>query len=207
MALPLIGMGLGLLGQGFRIGQGIKQNSLANKINPVFNQYATSPFAKARFGTASNLFNARMAGASNMEKNISSAQGNALSSIGRNATDASQALALAAASQGTADQAFSDLQTKESMNKYNMLDNLNQAYAQMIGEGDKEYNSKLQKYQMDIEEKNALRQAGMNNIYGGIGDLSSMSFLGSQAGLGFGRGRRSSAGGGIGGLIGSAGRK
>jgi hypothetical protein len=184
---------MGLLGIGTALGgiaavgkfiQGAHQNKLAKKIHPVWEQYKTNPYASQQLGMAQQLFNGRMLGAANQERNIYSNQANFNANVSRNATDGSQALALAAAGQGQADQSFSNLQTQELQNKYGMLSNLNNAYGQMIGEGDKEYNSMLQKYQMDVNEKNALRGAGANNMFGAVSDLSGgliqMGQLGQQ---------------------------
>lgn len=178
--LLLGGMLLGAAGSAFKMAKGFQQDRLANKINPQWKQYQTSPFAKARLGMAKQLYNSRMAGAANAERNILSSQGNQLETIRRGATDGSQLLAAAAGSQGSADQAFSDLQAREADNKYNMLGNLNDAYETMLREGDKEHDSFIDKYRMDVEEKNALRGAAYNNQYGALGDLSSMAIMGSQ---------------------------
>lgn len=171
---PLLAIGAALGGLG-AIGKGIfgaHQNKLANKIKPVWEQYKTNPYASQQLGMAQQLFNSRMFGAQDLQRNIYSNNANFNANIGRNATDSSQALALAAAGQGQTNQALSNLQTQEAQNKYGLLSNLNQAYGQMIGEGDKEYQSMLQKYQMDVAEKNALRGAGANNMFGAMSDLS-----------------------------------
>jgi hypothetical protein len=191
MPLPLlaIGLGAGLLGQAFKFGKGLKQDKLAKKVNPQWKQYMTNPFAKARLGMAQQLFNSRMAGAANQEKNIASSQGNQLEAMRRGATDGAQLLAASAGVQGQADQAFSNLQTKESQNQYAMLGNLNDAYETMLREGDKEHGSLIDKYQMDVQEKNALRSSAMNNQYGAINDFSSMLITGSQLGGGGNSGR------------------
>lgn len=185
MPLPLMAIGAGIsaissLGKAIF---GAKQNKLAKAIKPVWQQYQTNPFAKNQLGLAQQMMGGRMAGAPQLERNIMSAQGNTLSNVNRNATDASQALAYGAAAQGQTDASLGDLQVQEAQNKYSLLNNLNQAYGQMIGEGDKEYNSKLQKYQMDVAEKNALRDSGTKNIFGGVNDLASMSMqLGMMGG-------------------------
>ena len=186
MPLPLmaIGAGIGAIGSIGKMIFGGKQRREAKKIKPVFNQYKVNPFAQQQLGIAQQMFNGRMAGASDMEQNILASQANFNANVGRNATDGSQALALAAAGQGQANQSFQDLQTQESQNKAAMLGNLNNAYGGMINEGDKVYNSMFQKFQMDTNQKNALKNAGAQNIFGGISDLAS---LGVQAGQLFGK--------------------
>lgn len=175
MPLPLlIGAGLGVANAIGRWFSGNKQKKLANKINPVFNQYQASPYAGQRMGLAKQLFAGRMFGAPQLERNIFSNQANTLNNVNKVATDASQALAYGAAAQGQTDDSLTNLQTAEAQNKYQMLGNLNSAYDTMIGEGDKEYSSMLDKYQSDVAQKNALMQAGMNNKYGAVSDLASL---------------------------------
>ncbi len=166
--IPAIATGVSSLVKG---GLGAKQMSLANKINPQWDDSAVNK----RLGMANNLFNARMFGAEALERNIARSQANQLGNIERMATDASQALALAQGSQATADQAFQDLQIKEAQNKYNLLDNLNNAYAA------KNQNMQ-QKFAMETAAKNQLRQAGVGNLYGAITDLASGAIMGQQAG-------------------------
>lgn len=185
--LLVIGAGLGLLGAGGRFLSGNKQVKESKKINPFWQQYQTNPFAKRQLGVAQQLFQGRMPGASLLEKNIFANQANRMYNVNRLATDSSQALALGGQAQEQTNDALSDLQIKEAQNRLSMLDNLNRAYGTMIGEGDKEYQSMLQKYQMDVERKDALRNAGASNKYGAVSDLASMAF--SLAGMnGFGGG-------------------
>lgn len=177
MPIPLlmgIGAGLGVANSIGRFIGGIKQTKEAKKINPVFNQYQTNPYAQQQLGLAQQMFNGRMAGASQMQNNLFSNQGNTLDAIGRTATDGSQALAAIAGAQGQTDQSISDLQTMEAQNKYSMLGNLNAAYGSMINEGDKGYESMFQKYQMDAQRKDALANAGAQNKYGAVSDVASM---------------------------------
>ena len=163
--------GIGAIGKAIF---GIGQNHKANQIHPEWHQYETSPYAKQQLGLAQQLFNGRMAGAGNLENNIAASQANFTNSIDRNATDSAQALALASAGQATANQGYNDLQTKELQNKYGLLNNLNAGYDAMTAEGDKVYQSQLAKYQMDKAEQAGLRNAGWQNIFGGINDASSL---------------------------------
>ena len=176
MPLPFfaIGAALGAANAAGRFFSGGKQKNLANQINPVFNPYQASPYAKKRLGLANNLFNGRMFGAPQLERNIFSNQASAVSNINKNATDASQALSFGAAAQGQTNDALTNLQTLESQNKYQTLNNLNAAYEGMVNEGDKEYDSMRYKYEQDVAQKNALMDAAMNNKYGAVSDLSSL---------------------------------
>lgn len=194
--LPLlaIGAGLGLANAAGKFISGIKQTKESKKINPQWQQYKTNPFAKQQLGIAQQLFNGRMAGAPELERNIMSNQASQMANASRNATDSSQLLALGGASQGVTNDALSNLQVNEAQNKQAMLGNLNQAYGGMIDEGDKEYQSLLQKYGMDVERKDALRNAGAQNKYGAVSDLASMAFTAGTSGM-FGGGGAGAAGG------------
>lgn len=183
-----IGAGLSLLGAGGKFLSGLRQTRESTKINPVWQQYQTNPFARKQLYTAQNAYSGRMAGAPQLERNIFSSGANFMSNVNRNATDSSQALALAAAGQGQTNESLSNLQTQEAQNKYSMLNNLNRAYGTMIGEGDKTYQSLLQKYQMDAERKDALRSAGAQNKFGAVSDLASMAFTAGTSGAFGGRG-------------------
>lgn len=172
MSLVAIGAGIGVVGAASKIYTGFKQNSQANKINPVWDDSAN----QAQLGTALNMFNGRMAGASNLENNIRASQGQTINNINRNATDASQALALTQMSQNTADNAYGDLQTKEAQNKYSLLQNLNNAY------GDINSNMK-QKFQIETAAKGATREGAYKNVIGGINDISALGITAGASGL------------------------
>jgi hypothetical protein len=159
---------LGSLGKIFT---GAKQNKLANKINPFFQQYQKNPLAQENLAANKNLFYGRMPGAQKAESNIMQAQSNQLANAQRGATDASQLLAMGAGLQGGTNESFSNLAAAEGQSKAGLLTNLGQAYRGAISEGDKAYESMVQKYQMDSQAKAALRQSGMQNIFGGIGDI------------------------------------
>jgi hypothetical protein len=165
----------------------VKRQKNANKaLDKLLTQeptYESSKYPGMQLGLAQQLFNGRMAGAPQLEKNIFTAQANEQGNINRNATDSSQALALGAATQGQTDAALQGLQTKEQQNKYSMLQNLNEAYGNMIREGDKSYQDKVRKFgdlasirgQQQQNKTNALNGVfnGLNSdINQGIGILS-----------------------------------
>jgi hypothetical protein len=160
--------GVGALGKVFA---GAKQNKLANQINPIFQQYQQNPLAQENLAANKNMFYGRMPGAQRAESNIMQAQSNQLANAQRGATDASQLLAMGAGLQGGVNDAFSNLAAAEGQSKAGLLPSLNQAYRGVIAEGDKAYDSMMQKFQMDSQAKAALRQSGMQNIFGGIGDI------------------------------------
>lgn len=158
------------------------QRRAAKKINPVWEQYKESPYARQQLGIAQQLFGGRMAGAAEMEGNIAANQASTVSNFQRGATDAAQLLALAGLSQGQSNEAYSDLAIKELQNKQMMLGSLNSAYGNLINEGDKVYQSKLAKYQMDMAQKQALLSGGAQNIFSGLSDISSLAIYGDAMG-------------------------
>jgi len=136
---------------------------MSNAINPNDPTYRTSPYAQQRLGLAQNLLNARMPGATSMERNIYGNAANQMSNVNRNATSGSQALAMGAAVQGQANQSFQNLGTQEQQDYYNRSQNLASAQQGMTQEGDKVYQDQLRDYQEKQQLKNAYLAAGMQN--------------------------------------------
>jgi hypothetical protein len=175
--LPVIGAGLAVANAVGRLFSGAKQTKEAKKINPIFNQYKSNPFAGQQLDFAKQAFADPSFGTrGDLTRNIFSNNANFMDNVSRNATDSSQALALGAAGLGQTNQNLVDANTGFMNNKAAMLQNLNRAYGVNIDEGDKEYESMLQKYQMDSQRKDALRNAGAANKYGSVSDMSSMAF-------------------------------
>jgi hypothetical protein len=185
-----------MLNEFFKIGLGIKQARDAKKINPQDVTYQTSPYAKQQLGMAQQLFNGRMAGATQEEQNIYGSQANFMDTARKNATDSSQLLALAGQAQGRTNEGFNALGVQESQNKYNMLDNLNRAYQTMTSEGDKVYNDQLRKYQRDYDLKQQLGSSGMTNIYGGLTGMTNAALQAMGLGSGGSTGSTAGTGGG-----------
>lgn len=180
--LTIASMGLGALGGIGKFLFGNKQDQYANQINPNYIPYQANPLAKENLTLTQNLFNGRMPGSAEMEGNIGTSQANTVANIMRNAPDSATALALASGAQGTSNQAYSDLQTKEASTKYSLLDNLNNAYAANIREGDKVYQDRMRKFEIDSAAKAGLRSSGAQNMFGGIGDLASLGIMAGQYG-------------------------
>lgn len=188
LAIPAALAGINAIGKFF---SGAKQTKESKSINPVWQQYKSSPFAGQQLALAKQMFNDPSMGTrGDITRNLFSNNANFMDNVNRNATDASQALALGAAGLGQTNEDLSRANIGFMNNKANMLQNLNQAYGTMINEGDKEYESLLQKYGMDVERKDALRSSGAQNKYGAVSDLASMGFsLAGGGGFGniFGR--------------------
>lgn len=130
------------------------------------NPYQNDPYAKAKLSIANNIYNARMFGANDLEKNIAAAQATQNEQVQKLATDGTQALQMAAAAQGAANNNYQDLQIKEAQNKYNTLKNLNDAY-----------NTMTENYRYDEKRKSDLLSAGAKNMYDAANDLGSLGIM------------------------------
>lgn len=176
-----VGLGIGAVADIGKLIFGSKQEREAKKINPVWQPYQTSPFASQKFATATNAYlDPSMGTKGQVDRGIQITGANYNNKVTNSATDSSTALALEAAGQGQSDNAVSNSNVDFLKNKTNMLGNLNDAYNTLVGEGDKEYQSKLQKYEMDMAQKQALMSGGKQNEFGALGDLSSLGIFGGQ---------------------------
>jgi hypothetical protein len=143
-----------------------------NDINTL-GVYKENPYASQQLALGQNLYNARMGGAVAQEQNIMAGQANSQAAINRNATDASQALALAAGLQGQTNESFSDLATKEAADRLNRAGLLMQGQNTMIAEGDKVWGDKLRHLQQKIGVRSVQAQ-NQHNAMQGIGSTLSM---------------------------------
>lgn len=154
--------------------QGIANAIMSHKANKRLESllgqdpsYMSNPLVAQQLAMAQNLYNGRMEGAGSLERNIYKNQANTNNAINKNATDSSQALALAMGGQNQSNNAFANLRQEESQNKYAMLQNLNNAYANMVGEGDKVYNDKVRKFG-DLSQIRGMQQQNRSNALNGI---------------------------------------
>lgn len=147
LPLAAIGAGLGLAGTIGGLFGSKKSNKQLERLLGQNPTYQKNPIAGQRLALAQQLLNARMPGAASMERNIYGNQANTLAQINRNATDSSQALALAGATQGQTNQAFNQLGIQEGQDYYNRLQNLTGAQQGMIAEGDKVYQDQVRRFQ------------------------------------------------------------
>lgn len=175
-----ISQGLGAASSIAKIGYGIYQNIQANKINPKRTDYTGDRSVKDQLATVKNLYNSRGAGFAVAQDKIAQAQANTLASGSRNATDSASLLALAQGSQNQSDESLVDLATKESQAKVGLLDNLQAAYDKMTQDDRLIWSDKMTKYNDDVQAKAALRNAAMQNMFGGVGDAASMSMQNDQ---------------------------
>lgn len=169
MLLGAVLGGVGALGKTIA---GIDQMKKASQINPVWAQYNENPLAAQNLGAVKNLFYGKNRAFTQAEANIRQAQANQMANAQRNAPDSATLLATGAGAAGNANQAFSNLAAQESQQQAGVLDNLSRAYAMSIAEGDKVQANRLMKYQLDAQAQAALRESGLGNIFGGIGDIA-----------------------------------
>lgn len=159
-----------------------KLKGMSDSINPQDPKYNTSPYAQQRLGLANNLLNARMPGATAMERNIYGNQANQMQNVNRNATSGSQALAMGAAAQGQTNQAFQNLGVQEQQDYYNRLQNVTGAQQGMTQEGDKVYQDQLRDYQEKTQMKNAYLAASMQNKTTGLNSWANTGLSGGMLG-------------------------
>ena len=170
MPLPLIGLGLGLIGGiGKLFGRG-RANRELDKVLAQDPTYKENPLARQQLGLAQTLFNARMPGASSIERNIYSTQANQLANINRLATDSSQALALAAGTQGQTNNAFNNLGIQEAQDYQRRYGNLEGAEEGVIREGDKVYSDQVRRFG-DLSQIRGAQNANRQNNWGDIANL------------------------------------
>jgi hypothetical protein len=169
MLLGAVLGGVGALGKTI---SGFSQMKKANEIKPEWAKYEENKLAGQNLGATQNLFYGKNRAFTQAEANIRQAQSDQMANAQRNATDSATLLATGAGAAGNANQAFSNLAGQEAQQQAGVLDNLSRAYAMSINEGDKVQANKLMKYQLDSQAQAALRESGMNNIFGGVSDLA-----------------------------------
>lgn len=171
---------IGAIGKLFGAGKANRKLQQLQEQDPV---YKANPISAQRLGLAKTLFNARMPGAATIERGIYGNQANAISNINRNATDSSQALALASGVQGQSNNAFSNLGIEEQQNQMNNLNNLNSAYAGEINEGDKVFNDETRRFNDKVQIQGA-KNENNQNVWGSISNAGfSLADLGINGGF------------------------
>lgn len=172
-----IGAGVGILGGIGGLFAARKSNKTLDKLAGQNPQYAANPIAAERLAFAKSLLNARMPGASQMERNIFTAQANQMGNINANATDSSQALALGASALGQTNQALQGLQLNEAQDYQRRYGNVLGAQEGMINEGDKVYQDKIRNFQ-DLVSIRGAQAANRSNAWNSIsqGGFAAMNF-------------------------------
>lgn len=159
--------------------QGAKMLKEAKKINPVYKAYEDSPYAKAQLGMAQMGLNAKNPATAIAEKQMLAGQANALAAGQRAGLDPAAQAAMALASQGQIESGAQDLAKQNALFFQQNKQDLFNAQNVMTGEHKMKYQDMLNKYQMDLSQKNALRSAGQQNITSAFSNLSS-SLIGTE---------------------------
>lgn len=171
MALAELGAVAGI-GQGlFGLFQGGKMLKEAKKINPFYQAYSTSQAAKEQMGLAQTRMNARSPMQAARQRGILGSQANMIANVRSGAMDSSQLLQMAGAGQAQADAGTEKLAEQDMAFDQQAMANLMQAQNLMVGEDRMKYQDMMNKYQMDLQQKNALRSAGQQAIVGGLGQM------------------------------------
>ncbi len=187
--LAIAGLGLGVIGGIGGLFGNRKSNRALEQLIGQNPQYQANPLARQQMGLAQTLLNARMPGAAAAEQNIYQNQANSLGNISRNATDSSQALALASAGQGQTNQAFGNLATQEQQDYQRRYGNLNNAQQGVINEDDKVYQDSVRRFQ-DLAQIRGAQNANRQNTWGSI---SNLGFGAMNLGLAGGFGKNKTA--------------
>jgi len=163
--------GLGLVGSIANMIAGNRQQKKNMRDINALGVYQENPYASKELAFAQNMYNGRMPGASILEQNILGNQANAMANVENNATDASQALAIAAGLQGNTNSSFANLAVQEAMDKMNRAGLLTGAYRTMINEGDKVWQDKVRQLQQKISVRAVGTQNTSNAINGMVGSI------------------------------------
>lgn len=140
-----------------------RQRREARKIKPVNATYTENPYIENLYSQGANMYNGRMAGATQAEQAIQTNAANANAQVQRNAGDASTALAAAAGLQGQTDQSLINLATQEAQDKQNRFGIYSNVSRLMAEEGNKVFQDKLRNYYDDLNYKRSLQGAAMQN--------------------------------------------
>lgn len=191
--LSMVGIAGGLIqGIGGLFGAG-KQRKMAKEAarrsQQMFDQsvgYANQNLDLSKQGLAEARLQAggRMAGAAAQEQNIYGNQANTLANIGRNATDASQALALAGATQGQTNAAFNNLALNEGQNKIVQQQNVNQARSGVQQAQNQLGDIYMHQSDMAAQAATGLGQAAQQNTFGALGAIGNTAMMAGMGAFG-----------------------
>lgn len=129
--------------------------------------YNANPLAEENLALAKNLYGGRMAGAAAAQENILDNQSNSLGVVENNATDSSQVLSALADLTGRSNDAFTDLATKESMDKANRAGLVFDTSDTVINEGDKVFGDRLRQ----VNDKRGVRAVKAQNDHNAWNDV------------------------------------
>jgi hypothetical protein len=200
MPIPVLaGLALGI---GGAVGKMFGRGKANRKMDELLSQdpsYSANPIANERLSLAKTLLNARMPGASSVERNLLASQQNRFENINRNATSGAQAIAAANMVSGQTDRSLMNLGVEEAQDYQRRYGNLVNAQEGVIREGDKVYDDTLRRYGNRFQV-NAAQNENRQNTWG---DISNLGFGVANFGLAggfdnmFGGGRQTQSAPGI----------
>ena len=168
--LSLIGIGTGIIGGIGQLFGAHRANKTLSRLEGQIPTYQQNPLAAQRTALAQTILNARMPGSAQLQGEIYGNQANELNNINRNATNSAQALSMGAQTQGQTNNAFANLAQQQGQFYQQNVANLNNAYQNQINEGDKVYQSQLNKFG-DIAQLEGAKNANRQNAWGSISNL------------------------------------
>lgn len=160
---------IGMIGKAAERGRSNREMEKLIKENP---QYAENPVARQRLALAQTLLNARMPGSAAAERNIYGNQANQVAGAQRNATDASQLMAVSSGIGANSNMAFQDLAQAEAQDYQRRYGNLTDAQEGVINEGDKVFDDTVRRF----DDKVQFRGAQSANRAANWGDLGNFGF-------------------------------
>jgi hypothetical protein len=168
MAMMLVNMGISAAKAAYGIAQQQKAKKELEQLG-ARPEYQVQPEAYKALGISQSLAsNRNLPGQQDMEAMIDAQTGNVVTDINRSGGSAADRMAAIAAAYagGTTQKAGIGIQAQQQY--LNNLQNLQQAYGQMVSEKDKVFGSKQQNYDLKNAALQALMGAGIQNIGGGV---------------------------------------
>lgn len=180
MPIPLlVPLAIGAAGAiGKAIGRG-KSNRKMDELLKQDPKKAVSPIAQERFALAKTLLNARMPGATQVQRNLYTNTANRIAGNTQLATDSSQALALNSQAYGDLGNQLTDLGVTEAQDYQRRFGNYVGAGDTMINEQDKVFEDDLRRQRNKFDVEGAKSQNRQNTW----GDISNFGFSMANFGL------------------------
>ena len=176
MALGVAGSVAGGL---FNIFSGAKMMREARAIKPDYYSFndprlagMESQYAKQMLGRAQMQVNSRMPGAAARERQLQTSMAGSQAAITRGAVDPTMAMQSILATQAAANDQVNAQLAQEAQFQQQREASLMGAQGTMISERDKALAERNTKFQMDMAQKNALRNAGQQAISSGISGMT-----------------------------------
>lgn len=170
--LMIAGAAVNTAGSLFNIFQGAKMMREARKINPVWKDYQRSQAVKDIYGQSQQRLNARTPFSAMAQRGVQGNAANAAARVQRGVVDPAMAIQTFAAIQGQADDAVGKQAMVDNQLEAQNFQNLMGAAGMMAGEDKFQFQADASRFDREMSQKNALRNAGQQNVAGGIQGLA-----------------------------------